>query len=313
MNINLPQKDQVSVFMAVPTIYSYLIQEYDKLFKKNAQMTEYILKHCSTKIRLMISGSAPLPQTTFKRWKEITGQNLLERYGMTEVGMALSNPLHQDKARKRTPCFTGMPLPLVEARIVNYEDSSDILMQAKGEFNQGLWSSEGLTAPENTGKPEIVGNLQIKGPTVFKEYFNNPSATKESFTDDGWFITGDSVAFSHETNSFKILGRNNVDIIKSRGYKISALEMETKLLEKNEIEDCAVVGLPDEVLGQKIMALIVYRDYDESKHEEAIADMNVWCKDKFASYSLPVIKIVENIPRNQMGKVNKVELVKAAC
>jgi malonyl-CoA/methylmalonyl-CoA synthetase len=162
---------------------------------------------------------------------------------------------------------------------------------------------------------EIIGNLQIfNGPTVFKEYFNNPEATKKEFTDDGWFVTGDSVSYDPSLNSFKILGRISCDIIKSKGYKISALEMETKLLELPVIADCAVVGLPDEAHGQKIVALIQLKDGNviETPEQEAQAakELEKWCQQKFASYSLPNIKIVNKILRNQMGKVNKADLVK---
>lgn len=118
----------------------------------------------------------------------------------------------------------------------------------------------------------------------------------------------DSVSYSSEVNSFKILGRNSVDIIKSKGYKISALEMETKLLDHPEILDCAVIGVTDEKLGQKIFALIVC--HDVTTENELIAQINEWCAIKFASYSLPMIKIVNNIPRNLMGKIDKKVLIK---
>lgn len=305
LNINSSHKDRINLFMAVPTIYSYLIQEYDKLFKDKSQMVEYIRTHCSSKIRLMISGSAPLPETVFKRWKEITGHNLLERYGMTEIGMALSNPLKESEGLKRLPGFTGAPLPSVEARIVSYENSNDVLYQANGKFNKGFWSNEAeLTSMESQPTPEISGNLQVKGPTVFKKYFNKPEETIKSFTEDGWFITGDSAAFSPKENSFKILGRNSVDILKCKGYKISALEMETKLLEHPNIQDCAVIGIPDEVVGHKILALI------ESKNEVTVEEINKWCQEKFSTYSIPTIKLIDGVPRNLMGKVNKKELVK---
>lgn len=263
----------------------------------------------------MISGSSPLPKTTFLRWKDITGHNLLERYGMTEIGMALSNPLLQDKTRQRLPGFTGLPLPLVQARIVSYENSQEVLMETQGEFNEGLWSScniSEISAVQQKIKiqNDVVGNLQIKSPTVFKEYFKNPAETKKSFTDDGFFITGDSVFFSFTKNSFKILGRNSVDIIKSKGYKISALEIETILLENPMVEDCAVIGVLDVLLGQKILALIVHRNNVATENQDKLINMNKWCQDKFASYSLPNIKIVDKIVRNQMGKVNKKELVK---
>lgn len=321
LNVNLPQKERITLFMGVPTIYNYLIQEYDKLFKNKSQMAEYIKTHCQNKIRLMISGSAPLPSTVFQRWNEITGHKLLERYGMTEIGMAISNPLTENATTKRLPGFVGQPLPGVQIRITRPEDNNDVLLEACGEMNKGFWSAEeGDTSqtikisPALSDKTEIVGNLLVKGATVFQEYWKKPEATKSEFTKDGWFVTGDSVCYDPTVNSFKILGRNSCDIIKTRGYKISALEMETKLLESPLIEDCAVIGVPDEVYGQKIVALVKQRNGSAEPNVEkdaaVAAVIEKWCLDKFASYSIPSIKIVEKVPRNQMGKVNKADLLK---
>jgi malonyl-CoA/methylmalonyl-CoA synthetase len=317
LNVNMPQKDRVTVFMGVPTTYHYLISEYDKLFSKSTQMTEYIKTHCQNKIRLMISGSAPLPNTIFQRWKEITGHKLLERYGMTEIGMCLSNTLNEDKIKQRLPGFVGQPLPGVNIRIVNADNSDDILLEAKGDYNKGLWSQQqdekSTTLKIKAGiekDNEIIGSLHVKGDGVFKEYYNKPDSTKDAFTKDGWFITGDTACYDPTVNSFKIMGRNAVDIIKSRGYKLSALEIETKLLENSAISDCAVVGLPDSVLGQKIYALVVIRENAATEENVDIANLlEKWCENKFAPYSMPTIHIVNRIPRNQMGKVNKVVLV----
>lgn len=304
LNINMPQKDLISVFMGVPTGYNYLIQEYDKLFKKDSQMSEYIKTHCQNKLRLMISGSAPLPKTVFQRWKDITSHKLLERYGMTEIGMALSNPLKEDESKKRLPGFVGQPLPNVSVRITRPENN-EVLLEAHGKENEELTVNSTLS-----GETEITGNLLVSGPTVFKEYWNKPEATKKEFTSDGWFITGDLAAFDTLNNSFKILGRNSCDIIKSRGYKISALEMETKLLENQIVEDCAVIAIPDELYGQKIVALIQCRG-EAQEQEVLVKAIKEWSEKKFATYSLPsIIQIVNKIPRNQMGKVNKAELVK---
>lgn len=223
--------------------------------------------------------------------------------------MALSNPLHEDETRTRLAGFTGQPLPLVQARIVSYDNSQDVLFETKGEFQKGFWSDKSSEQVKINRNQETVGNLQIKGPTVFKGYFNKPEATAAAFTSDGWFITGDSVAYNENSCSFKILGRNSVDIIKCKGYKISALEMETSLLENSNVSDCAVIGISDLVLGQKILALIVYRDNNFENQEEKIDELNEFCKNIFASYSLPTIKLVENIPRNLMGKIDKKELI----
>lgn len=324
LNINMPQKDRVTVFMGVPTIYHYLIQEYDKLFSKSSQMKEYIKTHCQNKVRLMISGSAPLPHTIFQRWKDITGHKLLERYGMTEIGMCLSNPLKEDSFRQRLPSFVGHPLPGVNIRIVNPDNTKDVLLEAKGEYNKGVWSENDEEKAVLKLKPglakdaEIIGTLEVKGPNVFSEYWNRPDATKSSFTCDGWFITGDSVCYDPTVNSFKIMGRNSVDIIKSRGYKISALEIETKLLENPIVEDCAVLGFPDDALGQRVVALVAYGEKPlngngSTQQPQTQADkllaLKKWCESKFASYCMPSITVVSKIPRNQMGKVNKADLL----
>lgn len=319
LNIGLPQKDRVSCFMAVPTIYNYLIAEYDKIFKSNPQMSEYIKNHCSSKIRLMISGSSPLPQTVFKRWQEITGHKLLERYGMTEIGMAVSNPLIETPTNVRLPGFVGQPLPGVDIRITQNEK---IVLEAHGESDKGFWSKPDADIPLNikiapntldeTGA--VSGSLEVKSNNVFTEYFNKPEATKKEFTSDGWFKTGDSIAYDDKLKSFKILGRDSVDIIKSRGYKISALEIETKLLENEIVKDVAVIGVPDELYGQKIVALIVPKDEkvieDQETTKTAVENLNLWNKDKFSSYSLPSVVFTPKITRNHMGKVNKVDLLR---
>lgn len=118
LNINGPSKDRVTVFMAVPTIYSLLISEYEKAFSNNERMIEYIRAQCEKMIRLMISGSAPLPTNIFSTWERITGHKLLERYGMTEIGMVLSNPYYMDENRDRIPGSVGAPLPETSIRLV---------------------------------------------------------------------------------------------------------------------------------------------------------------------------------------------------
>lgn len=250
LNVNLPMRDRISIFMAVPTIYSMLIQEYDRIFASNSQMTEYIKSHCKNKIRLMISGSAPLPETVFNRWLEITGHRLLERYGMTECGMALSNPYVQDKNRERRPGTVGRPLPSVEVKITENGQPKKTLVMQSGEHGKGFWNASDAIFAEKSGeKGMISGDLYIRGPTVFSEYWKRPEETQKEF-EDGWFKTGDTAGY--ENGYFKILGRSSVDIIKSGGYKLSALEIESKLLENPKIRDIAVVGLPDDTWGNKV-------------------------------------------------------------
>lgn len=319
LNISLPQKDRVSVFMGVPTIYSYLIAEYDKLFKSKQQMAEHIRNHCSSKIRLMISGSAPLPQTVHKRWYEISGHRLLERYGMSEIGMAISNPLVEGPSKKRLPNHVGQPLPGVSIRITQ---NSRVVLETSGEYGKGFWSENPDEAPADPKMTTealdenglIIGNLEVKGANVFEEYYNKPEATKKEFTSDGWFKTGDCVAYDTKLKSFKIMGRDSVDIIKCGGYKLSALHIETILLEHPKIKDVAVIGVPHETHGQKPIALIVYDDatiLDDAELQKSTDEsVKQWCEKKLPSYSLPSVASRRSITRNHMGKVNKVELTK---
>lgn len=307
LNVNLPSKDRVNLFMAVPTIYSLLIAEYDKVFGKNERMVEYIRAQCEKKIRLMVSGSAPLPASVFETWHQITGHKLLERYGMTEIGMVLSNPLICDKTRDRIPGFVGAPLPDTEVKLV---DDNRVVVQVRGKSGQGLWSNQPDPQLESAkahkpGDKELVGELYVRGPSVFVEYYNKPEETANAF-DQGWFKTGDIAKY--ENAIFKILGRENVDIIKTGAYKVSALEIETHLMEHPLIGDVCVVGVPDPVWGQKIAALIVGKD---ASSPVTLETLTTWCEERIASYQIPtIVKCVDELPRNAMGKLNKKEIVR---
>lgn len=306
LGINTPAKDRVNMFMGVPTIYNFLIDEYDKIFAKNSRMVEYIQNHCEKNIRLMISGSAPLPKTVFARWLEISGHRLLERYGMTEIGMALSNPYIEDKVRQRKPGTVGLPLPGVEIRIAG--QNNEILFECKGESDKGFWSKAEQPVYESDKNPKktdpIVGELQVKGDNVFKGYWGRAEETAKNFA-DGYFITGDIA--SYEDGILKILGRSSMDIIKSGGYKISALQIETRLLEHPSIKDVGVVGVPDETWGERIAAVVVLRENLNLDLES----LKVFCSDKLPSYSIPtVLKIIPEMPRNAMGKLNKKDLIR---
>ncbi|XP_044746078.1 malonate--CoA ligase ACSF3, mitochondrial [Coccinella septempunctata] len=292
---------KINVLMAVPTMYTKLIEEYDRVFSKDPKMKEHIFNILKSRVRLMVSGSAPLPNSIFERWLEITGHELLERYGMTEIGMCLSNPYES----KRQPGYVGKPLPGVCVKIEGKDinDKSEILVESCNI--DGKITVDVKNRSEEKGNPS--GLLLVKSNGVFKGYFERPEATMKEFTDDGFFITGDICEYDIEKDLFKILGRANVDIIKSGGYKISALEIETELLNNGDIKECSVVGIPDEKWGERIAAIVVLNG-DKTM---TVEDLKTWASNRLPKYSIPtVLKVVEAIPRNTMGKVNKREMIK---
>jgi malonyl-CoA/methylmalonyl-CoA synthetase len=256
------EMERSTVFMAVPTMYKKLL---------DAPLPGALLQN-ARKLRLATSGSSALPVTLAERWRAITGTIPLERFGMTEVGVGLSNPLHGE----RRAGTVGLPLRTVETRI---EDS---------------------------------GELLIRGPSVFAEYFRREEATRNAFT-DGWFKTGDTVAREASPPEsgkaggyFRILGRTSVDILKSGGYKLSALEIEEALREHTAVSDVAVVGVPDETWGDRVVACVVVR----AGQTLAPEDLRNFAKEKLASYKCPKdVFVMDELPRNAMGKVQKPALV----
>ncbi len=259
---------EYTVFMAVPTIYSLLVSYLESL---PADERESVTRAVSC-LRLMVSGSAALPASLHEKWSQLTGQALLERYGMTEMAMALSNPLKGE----RRPGSVGQPLPGVEIRLV----------------------SETGGAVVGSGEP---GEIQIRGRNVFPGYWNKPEATAASFSGD-WFRTGDVAVL--EDGYYRILGRLSVDIIKSAGYKLSALEIESVLLEHPDIRECAVVGIPDATWGEIVAAALVTQITDDK-----LPCLEEWCRLKMSRYKIPRRwALIENLPRNAMGKVVKPEV-----
>ncbi|KAJ8913529.1 hypothetical protein NQ315_017080 [Exocentrus adspersus] len=242
----------------------------------------------------MVSGSAPLPVPLYEKWLEITGHKLLERYGMTEIGMALSNEYDSDRA----PGYVGVPLPGVSIRLLSENNST--ILECKNK--------DGVVVLDKAYDTDTKGELLVKGEGVFKQYFNKPEATRKEFAEGNWFKTGDICEYCPKNNKFRILGRSSVDIIKSGGYKISALQIETVLLAHPDIEECAVVGIDDEVWGEVVAAIVVTR----SGTDLTLDELRKWAKDKIPKYSLPAtLRVVGEIPRNAMGKVNKKELKKS--
>jgi malonyl-CoA/methylmalonyl-CoA synthetase len=264
--------DTHSVLMAVPTIYVKLIDYIEGLVNRDTLEPNDAKAVCDGfgRMRLHVSGSAACPVTVFKQWQELTGQVLLERYGMTEVGMGISNPYNGD----RRAGFVGQPLPGVTVQLFD-EDDKPITTEATS------------------------GEIRMKGANVFHEYWNNEAATEESFK-DGWFCSGDIAVI--EDGYIRIMGRSSIDIIKSGGYKLSALEIEGVLLTHDDISEVAVIGVPDDTWGESVAAVVSLRDGANLE----LADLKQWCVGKMSAYKIPKrLKILDTLPRNAMGKVTK--------
>jgi acyl-CoA synthetase (AMP-forming)/AMP-acid ligase II len=316
-----PSKQPITFLTVVPTIYTRLIASHSTLSPELQAATKTAL-HPSN-MRLNISGSAALPTPVKSAWTELSGGNvLLERYGMTEVGMALSCGLD---FHNRIDGSVGWPLPTVQARLVDTETGAVI--------------SDGQEVDEETGR-ERQGEIQLRGPTIFREYWRNPTATLKEFTEDEdgrgkWFKTGDVAVRRPLSNTqvqghqngkadsqdwvggpaYFILGRRSADIIKTGGEKVSALEIERELLSLPQVSECAVVGLPSEAWGQKVAAVVVLSETGKTAGrkggEWSGLDMRRALKERLANYKIPQeLKTVGHIPRNAMGKINKKQLVK---
>ncbi|KAI9831814.1 MAG: hypothetical protein M1819_004711 [Sarea resinae] len=310
---NAKQKEKINILTAVPTIYTRLLSGHKDLPPATQEAAKKGIS--PTHMRLTMSGSAALPTPTKAAWELLSDGNvLLERYGMTEVGMALSCGL---SFNDRVDGSVGWPLPFVEARLVD-SDSHEIIKDG-----------------EEVGKDGKLreGEIQLRGPTIFQEYWNNPKATAEEFVEgeDGrgkWFKTGDIAARSLVKGAgessqqwakgpmYFIRGRKSVDIIKSGGEKISALEVERELLSLPQIAEAAVLGLPSEAWGQKVAAVVVMQPGEANSgrggKKWGMMDLRRALKDRLANHKIPQeLKVIEGpIPRNAMGKINKKTLLK---
>lgn len=223
--------------------------------------------------RLLVSGSAALPVPVFDRLAELTGHAPVERYGCTETLITVSTRADGE----RRPGWVGLPLAGMRTRLVG-EDGS--LVPRDGE---------------------TIGRLEVRTPTIFDGYLNRPDATAEAFGADGWYRTGD-VAVIDDGGMHRIVGRESVDLIKSGGYRVGAGEIETALLGHAGVTEVAVVGLPDEDLGQRIVAFVV----GDAQPAELIS----YVAEQLSVHKRPrEVRIVASLPRNAMGKVMKKELM----
>ncbi|WP_040524884.1 acyl-CoA synthetase [Gordonia effusa] len=224
--------------------------------------------------RLLVSGSAPLPVPVFDALKTLTGSAPIERYGMTETVITISTRFDGE----RRAGWVGSPIAGVMTRL-RAEDGS-------------LSSHDG----------ETLGRLEIAGPTLFDGYLNNPAKTAAEMTDDGWFRTGD-IAVVDDGGFHKIVGRESVDLIKSGGYRIGAGEIEHVLLAQPGVAEVAVVGVPDNDLGQRIVAYVV----GDITNSQSLIDV---VAQSLSIHKRPrEVRIVDSLPRNAMGKVQKNELM----
>jgi fatty acid CoA ligase FadD36 len=223
--------------------------------------------------RLLVSGSAALPVPVFDRLAELTGHAPVERYGSTESLITISTRADGE----RRPGWVGLPLDGVQTRL-RHEDGSP--------------------APHDG---ETIGSLQVRTPTLFDGYLNRPDATAEAFEADGWYRTGDAAVIDGG-GMHRIVGRESVDLIKSGGYRIGAGEVETVLLAHPGVTEAAVVGVPDDDLGQRIVAFVV-GDADP-------VDLISFVAEQLSAHKRPrEVRLVDVLPRNAMGKVVKKELM----
>lgn len=249
----------ISLFFGVPTMYGRLIAEVEQ---------RGVPRHLP---RLFVSGSAPLSPHLFDGFERLFGQRILERYGMTETGMNLTNP-YDGERRAGT---VGGPFPGQEARIVD--------VRARGAL-----------------PPGEIGEIEVRGPHVFAGYINRPEATAEAFDPDGWFKTGD-LGWVSDDGYYTITGRAR-ELIISGGYNIYPREVEDVLATHPAVAEVAVLGTADSDMGEQVVAVIVPKAGETPRAEDIIA----YCRERLASYKKPRrVVFTETLPRNALGKVQK--------
>jgi malonyl-CoA/methylmalonyl-CoA synthetase len=255
----LQNDPQITLFFGVPTMYARLLKELER--------QEVPLP----RLRLFVSGSAPLSPQLFSAFERLSGQRILERYGMTETIMNMTNP-YEGERRAGT---VGAPFPGQEARIVDVR-TRDLL--PAGE----------------------IGEIEVRGPHVFSGYWNRPDATAEAFSADGWFKTGD-LGWRSDDGYYTITGRAR-ELIISGGYNIYPREVEDVLSEHPAVAEVAVLGLPDPEMGEQVVAAVVPQEGQTPDASELIA----FCRERLASYKKPRhVVFLQTLPRNALGKVQK--------
>ncbi|HET6869879.1 MAG TPA: acyl-CoA synthetase [Solirubrobacteraceae bacterium] len=253
-----------TMVFGVPTMYT-------RIARQAAEDGE--LAEAFGKARVLISGSAALPTTVHDQIKRLTGQSILERYGLTETLMNTGVRLGDEVI----PGRVGPPLPGVDVQLVGDD-------------------GETVDATDD----ETIGEVAVRGPNVFNGYLNRPDATEEAMR-DGWFMTGD-MATRNESGSLKLVGRKSTDMIKSGGYRIGAGEIEGALLEHPAVAEVAVAAKPDEDLGERIVAWVVL----ESEGDATADELTDHVANLLTKHKRPrEVHFVTELPRNAMGKVMK--------
>jgi malonyl-CoA/methylmalonyl-CoA synthetase len=252
---------EATVFMGVPTLYVRLLAE--------ASLTREAVRN----MRLFVAGSAPLLLETFQSWQQRTGHTILERYGMSETIMLTSNP-YEAKDGERRGGTVGFTLPGVKLRVCGDDDR-----------------------PLPVGE---IGGIQVRGPNVFKGYWRMPEKTREEFTADGYFRTGD-VGKVDERGYVSIVGRSK-DLIISGGYNVYPAEIEGYINEMPGVAESALVGVPHPDFGEVGVAVVVRKPGVTLESEQIVASL----KSKLANFKIPKkCYVVDDLPRNTMGKVQK--------
>ncbi len=255
-----------TMLFGVPTMYHRLGREAES----DASIVDGLKR-----ARLLVSGSAPLPAPEFTRIERLTGQQIVERYGLTET---LMNTAVRADSQPRAG-YVGVPVPGVEVRLVG-DDGEDIDAQ----------------------DDETIGEVAVRGPNLFSGYLNRPDATEEAMR-DGWFFTGDLATVAPD-GYWRVVGRRSTDLIKTGGYKVGAGEIEVALLEHPRVLEAAVTGEDDPDLGEKIIAWVV-PDGERPPEKDLIDHV----AGELAPHKRPrEIRFLDELPRNAMGKVVKQKL-----
>jgi len=261
----LERLPRATVMMGVPTFYTRLLSE-----------PTFGREHCRS-MRLFVAGSAPLLAETHQQFEQRTGHRILERYGMSETLMLVSNPYFESDG-PRIAGTVGVPLPNIGVRVVS-EDGAQC----------------------NVGE---IGAVQVNGPSIFTGYWRMPDKTKEEFTADGWFRTGDVGHFGGKDlpDRYLTLAGRSKDLIISGGYNVYPKEIEGYIDEIDNVVESAVVGVPHADFGEAVVAVVVAKPDAHLSAHTIIGAL----KGRIANYKIPKrVLVVDNLPRNAMGKVQK--------